>query len=141
MDPTSNTTASYGPDPLLAGVWITLTGVAAPIWIMMALSRGSAGHLAPLLISVGLPLATAVFIFRFKATFTHEAFIYRRWGPTISVRYDDIAFITVTNTTPLAGEAIGAFIVTRTGERLPFWPKLFPREAVTRFFKLAERMG
>ena len=61
---------------------------------------------------------------------------YRRWGPTVRIPYSQIDRIEVTNATPLGKQPIGAFVVTRRGERFPFWPKLFPREAVKRFFAL-----
>lgn len=83
-----------------------------------------------------LPLIPIVFASRFRVIFAPTEFVYRRWGPTIRVPYSEIDRIEVTNVTPLAEEPIGAFIVTKRGQRLPFWPKLFPREAVSRFFGL-----
>jgi hypothetical protein len=81
-------------------------------------------------------VAVLTFAGRFRATFTSTEFIYRRSGPTVRVRYSEIDRIEVTNATPVTKQAVGAFVVTRRGQRLPFWPKLFPREAVTRFFAL-----
>ena len=54
----------------------------------------------------------------------------------------------MTNVTPFTKEedrtlpkkAVGAFLVTKHGERLPFWPKLFPHDAVNRFFALARNV-
>jgi hypothetical protein len=83
------------------------------------------------------PLLPIIFACRFRATFAPSEFIYRRWGPTICVPLADIDRIEVANVTPLTKQPIGAFVVTRSGQRLPFWPKLFPREAVNRFFALA----
>jgi hypothetical protein len=83
------------------------------------------------------PLLPVLFASRFRVTFSPNEFVYRRWGPTIRVPYSDISSVEATNVTPVSKQAIGAFIVTRDGARLPFWPKLFPKEAVERFFALA----
>jgi hypothetical protein len=77
-----------------------------------------------------------LFASRFRATFTPTDFVYRRWGPTIRVPYSDIDSIDVTNVTPISEQPVGAFIVTKGGSRLPFWPKLFPRSVVERLFSL-----
>jgi hypothetical protein len=84
-----------------------------------------------------LPLIPLAFAMRFRVSFTRTDFVYRRWGPTARVPYDQIASIEVTNQTPITKQPIGAFIVTQAGARIPFWPKLFPRAAVERFFALA----
>jgi hypothetical protein len=83
------------------------------------------------------PLLPVLFAYRFRATFTPTEFIYRRWGQTIRVPLSAIDRIEVTNATPIGKQAAGALIVTKQGSRLPFWPKLFPREAVNRFLSLA----
>ena len=109
-------------------------------WLWLDFGRGlPLSDLWPLLISLTMPAALLAFVCRYRVTFLDDSLIYRRWGPTIRVRYCDIAYLKVANSTPVGKDAIGAFIVTRNGERLPFWPKLFPRPAVTRFFKLAPR--
>ena len=134
---------SYGADKVLVGVWMALAGAPLPLFISVALKRGGLEGLAtPLVISLALPLAVLVFTSRFRITFAPDHLVYRRWGPTLKVAYRDIASIEVTNTTQISGDAIGAVIVTQDGDRLPFWPKLFPRPAVTRFFQLtkAERL-
>jgi hypothetical protein len=130
---------SYGADKVLVGCWVALVGAPLPIWIYDALKQGGTQGLAtPLVVSLALPLALLIFTSRFRVTFEPNHLVYRRWGPTLRVAYDDIASIQVANRTRISGDAIGAFIVTRAGERLPFWPKLFPRPAVTRFFQLAQ---
>ncbi len=130
---------SYGADKILVGVWLALVGVPLPLYVGLALKRGGLEGLAtPLIVSVALPLAVLVFTARFRITFAPDHLVYRRWGPTLKVAYRDIASIEITNTTAISGDAIGAFIVTRNGDRLPFWPKLFPRPAVNRFFRLAK---
>jgi hypothetical protein len=134
-----NDSDSYGADKILVGVWTALAGVPLPIFIGLVLKRGGLeGLAAPLIVSLALPLAVLVFTSRFRVTFASDHLVYQRWGPTLTVAYRDIALIEVTNATPISGDAIGAFIVTRNGDRLPFWPKLFPRPAVTRFFRLAK---
>lgn len=89
------------------------------------------------LVMLLFPLAPILFASRFQASFASTEFVYRRWGPTVRVLYSEIVRIEVTNVTPMSKDAIGAFIITKDGERLAFWPKLFPREAVKRFFALA----
>lgn len=127
---------SFGPDMALVGLWLVLVAAPVPICIL-AVSRGQSAAWQPLFISLVPPIALLVFVFRFRATFTTDRFIYRRWGPTIEVLYNEISHIEVANITPIAKAAIGAFLITRNGTRFPFWPKLFPARAVTRFFKLA----
>lgn len=128
---------SYGPDPLLVGLWALLCSPPALITgdlFLKAPTQAAATQFAWMLI---FPLVPVLFAYRFRATFAPTEFIYRRWGPTIRVPLFDIDRIEVTNATPITGQAIGAFIVTKQGNRLPFWPKLFPRAAVSRFFSLA----
>ncbi len=83
------------------------------------------------------PLAVAVFALRFRASFTSDTLIYRRWGKTLKASYSEISRIEITNVTPITKQAIGALLIMKNGERLPFWPKLFPTQAVDRFFQLA----
>lgn len=131
---------SYGPDPILVAVWLVIasTPLLSSLWLCSV--RGpESSDLWPLLISLAMPAGLLAFVCRFRVTFLGDSFVYRRWGPTIRVRYRDIAHLEVTNSTPYSNSPIGAFIVTRGGERLPFWPKLFPTPAITRFFKLAPR--
>jgi hypothetical protein len=129
--------ASYGPDPLLVGVWALI--VSPPAWIggYFLLKAPTDHAFVGFVWSLVLPLMPLVFTSRFRATFTPTEFVYRRWGPTVSVPYSEIDRIEVANLTPIARQPIGAFIVTKRGQRLPFWPKLFPREAVRRFFALS----
>jgi hypothetical protein len=130
-------TKSYGADPLLVGLWALI--VSPPAWIgaYLLIAKPTQDTLPMLGWSVTLVLLPVIFASRFRATFTPTEFVYRRWGPTIRVRYSAISRIETTDTTP-SGEAIGAFIVTTDGRKLPFWPKLFPREAIKRFFALAQ---
>jgi hypothetical protein len=128
---------SYGPDKALVGFWALLCSPPALIWSYLLLQGPVAGKALPFFLSLVLLLAPVLFASRFRATFSPTEFVYRRWGPTIRVPYSDIERIEVTNATPIARHAVGAVIVTRSGNHLPFWPKLFPREAVERFFALA----
>lgn len=129
----------YGADKVLVGCWTALAGVPLPLFVGLALKQGGLdGLTAPLIVSLVPPLALLIFTSRFRVTFGPDHLVYRRWGPTLKVAYRDIASIQVANATPVSGQAIGAFIVTRNGDRLPFWPKLFPKPAVTRFFGLAK---
>jgi hypothetical protein len=129
---------SYGPDPALVGLWLALAGVPLPLSAWLIFRDGFRPDLLQMLFVGALaPILVAVFTLRFRVTFTADSFVYRRWGPTIAVLYADISRIEVTNATRIEQQAIGAFVVTKQGKRLPFWPKLFPRAAVTRFFKLA----
>lgn len=128
---------SYGPDKVLVAVWTLLGSSPALIWGYGFLRSPTPAATFPFLLSLTLALAPAVFASRFRATFAPSEFEYRRWGATIRVPYSEIDRIEVTNVTPIAKQAVGAFIVTKSGKRLPFWPKLFPREAVKRFFALA----
>jgi hypothetical protein len=134
----SRMSQSYGPDRVLVGAWTALT--SAPFLISLPLvvrDRLRSDTLQMLLLSAALLILPAVFTSRFRVTFTADSFVYRRWGPTISVRYSDISRIEVANVTKIGRQAVGAFVVTTRGERYPFWPTLFPRDAVTRFFSLA----
>jgi hypothetical protein len=128
---------SYGPDKVLVAFWTLVASPPALIW-GYALARGPASApVFPFALSLVFALAPLIFASRFQATFAPTEFVYRRWGPTIRVPYAEIDRIEVANLTPLSKQAIGSFVVTRRGEKLPFWPKLFPREAVNRFFALA----
>jgi len=128
---------TYGPDVILVCLWVFLTGIPWPIAIYDAVKFGFENMAGLLVASAIVPLLVLVFAFRFRVTFTADEFIYRRWGPTIRVPYRDIVAIDVANVTPIEKQVIGAFIVTRNGKRFPFWPKLFPKAAVTCFFELA----
>ena len=128
---------SYGPDKILVAFWVLISSPPALIWGCLLLRSPSSETALPLLLALLLPLAAIIFASRFRATFAPTEFIYRRWGPTVRVAYSEIDRIEVANISPVAKQPIGAFVVTKRGQRLPFWPKLFPREAVDRFFALA----
>jgi hypothetical protein len=129
--------SSYGPDKVLVGFWTLLCSPPALIWGYLFFNSPTAATGHPFLLMLAFALLPMLFASRFRATFTPTEFVYRRWGPTIRVAYKDIDCIEVTNVTPVSKQAVGAFIVTKGGSRLPFWPKLFPREAVKQFFGLA----
>jgi hypothetical protein len=128
---------SYGPDKALVAFWVLLSSPPALIWGWLLLRSPSSAIATPFLLALMLPLAAVLFASRFRATFTPTEFVYRRWGPTVRVPYSEIDRVEVANVTPVSKQAIGAFVVTKRGQRLPFWPKLFPVEAVQRFFALA----
>ena len=88
-----------------------------------------------------LALAPLIFASRFQVTFAPKEFAYRRWAPAIRLPYADIDRIEVANVTPIRRLPIGAFLVTWRDERLTFWLKRFPREAVNRFLRLAASVG
>lgn len=135
----SQASQSYGPDKMLVCLWIALTGAPFPLSVSLVVRDGFRSDLLEMLCaSAALLILTVVFTLRFRVTFTADSFVYRRWGPTVSVRYVDVARIEVTNFTRIGGQPVGAFVVTKRGERYPFWPKLFPRDAVTRFFGLVD---
>lgn len=127
---------SYGPDKLLVGSWAMLLSPLTFLYLALLLKHPDRAAAVPFWIALA-PLIPVIFASRFRATFTATSFEYQRWGPTIRVRYSDIARIEVSNKTPMSNQAIGAFIITKNGKRFPFWPKLFPREAVNRFFAMA----
>ena len=127
---------SFGPDKVLVGVWTLLASPPALIWGVAFLKRPTPEAVYPFLLMLAFAALPLIFASRFRATFTQTEFLYRRWGSTVRVPYDDICRIEVANATPVTGQPIGVFIITRSGDRLPFWPKLFPREAVRRFFAL-----
>jgi hypothetical protein len=127
--------ASYGADPVLVGFWAL---ICSPVGFFL-FKAPTDDQFMRLALLIAFPLLPVIFASRFRATFTPTEFVYRRWGPTIRVRYDDITSIEVTNRTPIAGDAVGAFVLTEDGARLPFWPKLFPRRAIDQFFALAPR--
>jgi hypothetical protein len=128
---------SFGPDPALVGLWLALTGIPLPLSVFLLIRDGFRSDLLEMLCaSAVVPTLIAVFTLRFRVTFGIDDLVYRRWGPTVRIRYADISRIEVTNATPVTKQAIGALVVTKQGDRLPFWPKLFPRKAVARFFQL-----
>ena len=130
---------AFGADPWLVAFWIALTGIPLPLSAWLLVRDGpNIDSLEMMACSAIGPVAVLLFTSRFRATFTTDQFEYRRWAPTIRVRYADIASIETTNVTPIARNAVGTFIVTHDGRRLPFWPKLFPRRATTRFFQLSK---
>lgn len=128
---------SYGPDRLLVGLWALLCSPPALITGYLLLKSPTADTAVQFCSMLVFPLLPVLFASRFRATFSPNEFVYRRWGRTIRVPYSDISSVEATHVTPLSKQAIGAFIVTKDGTRLPFWPKLFPKEAVERFFALA----
>jgi hypothetical protein len=127
---------SFGPDPLLVGLWTLLCSPPALVTGYLFVKAPTQAAAIPFAWTLVFPLLPVLFAYRFRATFTPTEFIYRRWGQTIRVPLADVDRIEVTNATPIGKQAVGAFIVTKQGSRLPFWPKLFPREAVNRFFSL-----
>lgn len=128
---------TYGPDKMLVAFWAFIVSPPALVCGWLLARSPSTATALPFLLAALLPLAPILFASRFRATFAPTEFIYRRWGPTIRIPYSEIDRIEVTNVTPVAGQPIGAFVITKDGQRLPFWPKLFPRDAVTRFLALA----
>jgi hypothetical protein len=129
---------SFGPDPALVCFWLILTSLPFFFSVFLIIRDGPRSDLLEMILaSPILPIIVVVFTSRFRATFNADSFVYRRWGPTVRVRYADISRIETTNTTPIEKQAIGAFTITKQNERFPFWPKLFPRQAVMRFFQLA----
>jgi hypothetical protein len=117
---------SYGPDKALVASWALIASPPALVWGYMLFRSPASGRLFPFLLTLILAFAPIVFASRFRATFAPSEFVYRRWGRTVRVPYSDIDRIEVTNVTPIENQPIGAFIVTKHGTRLPFWPKLFP---------------
>jgi hypothetical protein len=133
---------AFGPDPLLVGFWIMLA--AALIVVQLGdLALHSIRHNTALILVLCFALLCAVLVFslRFRAIFSDNGFTYRRWGKTFSIPYSDIDHIAVTNRTLVTKDAVGAFVVTRNGDRYPFWPKLFPRRAIARFMAMAPVRG
>lgn len=129
--------SSYGPDKVLVGFWALLCSPPAFVFAFLLLKSPTLEMTSQFLVALTFPLLPILFAVRFRATFAPTEFVYRRWGPTIRVSYADIARIEVANSTPVSRESVGAFLITKDGKKLPFWPKLFPREAVKRFFALA----
>ena len=131
-----NQSVSYGPDKALVGLWTLLCSPPALVFAYLLAKSPTSNTAAQFLFTLAFPLAPILFASRFRATFAPTEFVYRRWGPTVQIPYSQIDRIEVTNATPLSKQPIGAFVVTTRGERFPFWPKLFPREAARRFFAL-----
>lgn len=129
-------TTSYGPDPLLVGFWALVCSPPALATGYVLFKAPSHGNLVQFAWTLVFPLLPVVFASRFRAIFAPNDFIYRRWGPTVRIPLADIERIEVTNVTPVTRQPIDALVVTRSGQRFPFWPKLFPREAVKMFFAL-----
>ncbi|WP_333605185.1 hypothetical protein [Novosphingobium sp.] len=130
---------AFGPDKILVGFWMLLTGI--PCFIMtydIAKFGPRADLVGALLLAAIVPSAILVFTMRFRATFSDTTFSYRRWGRTFVVPRVDIDHILVTNRTAISKEPVGAFLVTRDGQRYSFWPKLFPRRAIQMFLALGE---
>jgi hypothetical protein len=127
---------SYGPDRLLVAFWAILCSPPALITGYLFLKSPTTKTAVQFCCMLIFPLAPMVFASRFRVTFSPTEFVYRRWGPTVRVPYSDIASVEATNVTPISKQPVGAFIVTRDGRRLPFWPKLFPKKAIERFFAL-----
>jgi hypothetical protein len=129
-------TSSYGPDPVLVSFWALICSPPALATAYLLAKSPGLGNLSQLGWTLLFPLSPVLFAIRFRVTFGRKEFVYRRWGPTIRVPYAEINRIEVTNVTPISKEPVGAFIVTKRGRKLAFWPKLFPRDAVDRFLSL-----
>lgn len=130
---------TFAADKILVGFWMLLAAIPLLIGIYDLLKMGPRRDLLEMVALVALaPLAILIFASRFRASFADHAFVYRRWGRTISVPYTDIDHISIANRTPIYKAAVGTFLVTHDGKHLPFWPKLFPRRAVERFMTLGE---
>ena len=127
---------SYGPDKALVGFWMLLCSPPALVTGYLLAKSPSSVTLLQFLWTLIFPLIPVLFALRFRATFASDEFVYRRWGPTIRVPYSDIERFEVANVTPMTEQPVGAFIVTKGGGRLPFWPKLFPRRAIDEFMAL-----
>ena len=131
-----NRSTSYGPDKALVGFWALLCSPPTFIFAYLFAKSPTPDMAAQFLMTLVFPLTPIIFASRFRATFTSSEFVYRRWGPTVRIPYAQIDRIETTNLTPISKQPIGAFVVTTGAERFPFWPKLFPRDAVSRFFAL-----
>ena len=130
----------FGPDLTLVGFWIALVSPPLIIAILCLIRYGATNDVIKLLATGSfLPLLLIVFCSRFRVSFSSTHFSYRRWGKTVTIAYRDMKCIEVANVTPIAKTPIGAFVVAHDGVKYPFWPKLFPREAVKRFMLMAER--
>ena len=129
--------SSYGPDWALVACWALLCSPPALAAAYDLLGDPTYDNLVGFCWLLAFPAFPIAFACRFRATFGATEFAYRRWGQTIRVRYSDIDRIEVTNVAPISKQPIGAFLVTKSGERWPFWPKLFPADAVKRFFAMA----
>lgn len=142
-------TRSYRPDPILVGVWALLASPPALACAYLVFKSPSHENLTLFAWTLVFPLLPILFASRFRATFTPSEFVYRRWGRTIRVPYSQIDRIEAAGVSPFAREpdapspkqVIGAYVVTKGGERHPFCPKLFPRDAVERFFSLVHSVS
>ena len=135
-------TQSFGPDPVLVGVWVALVGIPVPFGIHNLVKQGPSPDLLEMLgVSVLLPTIVLIFALCFRASFSETTFTYRCWGKTFVISYAEIDHIEITNRTRISGDAVGAFVVTKNGARFAFWPKLFPRKAIQRFMALGEVRG
>jgi hypothetical protein len=76
---------SFGPEPLLVGVWTLLCSPPALIAAYLLFEAPTAGAATTFAWSLVFPVLPVLFACRFRATFTPTEFIYRRWGPTIRV--------------------------------------------------------
>ena len=136
----SKQSKSYGPDPTLVGLWLVLTGVPLTLAAWLSVRDGFRPDLLQMLFASALPpILVFVFTLRFRMIFTSDRFVYRRWGPTVTVRYTDMSRIEVTKVTRIEKQVIRACIVTKQGERFPVRPKLFPCAAVRHFFQLTDQ--
>lgn len=139
MTPKRSSIETFGPDKVLVGFWMLLTGIPIFIVIYDIAQFGPRADLVVALLLAGLaPAAILLFTMRFRATFSDSAFSYRRWGRTFVVPRADVDHVLVTNRTAISKEPVGAFLVTRDGQRYAFWPKLFPRRAIEMFLALGE---
>ena len=130
-----------GADRKLVAFWLVLTGWPIPLAIAASFQSPGPDNLAILLMASVPLLIVSIFLARFKARFTPNRFVFRRWGRSTNVRYIDIVELEFPQD-PATGQPVGtAWIVTRDGQRHPFWPRIFPRLAVERFRKLAPRPG
>jgi hypothetical protein len=128
---------TYRPGLWPVGLWIGMVGIPMPIAVANIILNGLSGDaLAGVLQTSILPIAMAILVFRYRMTFTADTFVYRRWGGTIRVRYRDIDHIEVMQDARISQLPMWVLLVTKRGERLRIWLKLFPLPAVRRFMHL-----
>ena len=128
--------SSYGARTVLVGVWTLFFSPPAVIWGYLFFKSAGDASALPFILCVALALLPAIYASRLRATFTDAEFVYRRWGPTINVPYEDIDCIQVTHVSGKGASTLRINIKTKGGGHFYFFPKPFPREVLKRLLAL-----
>jgi hypothetical protein len=95
------------------------------------------GMVLPVGLCLGLLAAAAVWLSRYRLTFTSSGIAYRSWLKSWSVPYANIAGVSASRVAPISQVPIGAYVHFRDGRKELVYTKAFSLAAIKDLFALA----